>query len=79
MADWVWKGVYTKVFGPSCQLLLNKIFDPITPSMRKGNNDGEEKNAFQQCQLMFKITEVYKILLLYFASKIFSLLVNAFL
>ena len=41
MADWVWKGVYPLVFGCSKQLLLNKFFDPSTPSMRKGS-DGEK-------------------------------------
>ena len=29
-----------KVFGHSKQLLLNKFFDPSTPSMRKGRNGG---------------------------------------
>ena len=43
MADGVWKGVYPKFFGHSNQLLLNKFFDPSTPSMRKGR-DGGEKN-----------------------------------
>ena len=32
------------VFGRSEQLLLNKFFDPSTPSMRKGR-DGGEKNG----------------------------------
>ena len=36
MGDGVWKGVYTQVFGRSRQLSLNKLFDPSTPSMRKG-------------------------------------------
>ena len=36
MADGVWKGVYPWVFGHSKQLSLNKLFDPSTPSMRKG-------------------------------------------
>ena len=35
MAERVWKGVYPKVFGSSCQHSLNKFFDPSTPSMRK--------------------------------------------
>ena len=42
MADGVWKGIYPKVFGRSKQLLLNKFFDPSTPSMRKVD-DGEKK------------------------------------
>ena len=42
MADRVWKGVYPKVFRRAHQLLLNKFFDPSTPSMRKVD-DGEEK------------------------------------
>merc|ERR1711923_62259 len=42
MADGVWKGVYPQVLGRSRQLLLNKFFDPGTPSMRKVD-DGEER------------------------------------
>ena len=38
MAD----GVY-KVFGHSKQLLLNKFFDPSTPSMRKGRDGANGK------------------------------------
>ena len=41
MTDGVWKGVYPLVFGRSKQILLNKFFDPSTPSMRKGR-DGEK-------------------------------------
>ena len=41
-SDGVWKGMYPQVFGRSRQLLLNKFFDPSTPSMRKGC-DGEEE------------------------------------
>ena len=41
MADGVWKVVNPLVFGRSRQLLLNKFFDPSTPSMRKGR-DGEK-------------------------------------
>ena len=41
MADRVWKGVYSQVFGRSHQLLQNKFLDPNTPSTRKV--DGEEK------------------------------------
>ena len=33
MADGVWKGVQSLVIGRSNQLLLNKFFDPSTPSM----------------------------------------------
>ena len=42
MADGVWEGVYPKVLRCSRQLLLNKYFDPSTPSMRKGR-DGEKR------------------------------------
>ena len=38
MADGVWKEVYR-------QLLLNRFFDTITPSMKKGRNGGEKKNG----------------------------------
>ena len=41
MADRVWKGVYSRGFGHSKILSLNKFFDPSTPSMRKV--DDEEK------------------------------------
>ena len=41
MADGVWKGGYPYVFGRSKQLLLNKFFDPSTPSMRKGRDGGK--------------------------------------
>jgi len=41
MAEGIWKGVNPKVFGRSKQLLLNKFFDPSTPSMRKGRDGGE--------------------------------------
>ena len=40
MADGVWNGVNHQVLGRSKQFSLNKFFDPITPSMRKGC-DGE--------------------------------------
>ena len=43
MADGVWKGVQPQVFGRYEHLLLNKVFDSGTPSMRKGR-DGETKN-----------------------------------
>ena len=45
MADGVWKGVYPYVFGHSKQLLLNKFFNPSTPSMRKGRNGGEKTDG----------------------------------
>ena len=45
MADGVWKGVYPQVFGHSKQLLLNKFFDPSTPSMRKVRDGGEKKTG----------------------------------
>ena len=41
MADGVWKGVQSLVIGRSRKLLLNKFFDPSTPSMRKGRDGGE--------------------------------------
>ena len=41
MDNGVRKGVYSQIFGYSRQLLLNKLFDPSTPSMRKGR-DGEK-------------------------------------
>ena len=34
MADGVWKGVNPEIFGRSKQLLLNKFYDPSTPSIR---------------------------------------------
>ena len=44
MSDRFWKCVNTtKVFGRSCQLLLNKFLEPSTPSMRKVDNEGEEQ------------------------------------
>ena len=65
MADGVWKGVNLQVFGHSKQLLLNKFFDPSTPSMRKGR-DGEKRpavdrpnadrwNAARSCQFSYYI------------------------
>ena len=44
MADGVWKGVHASIFGHSKQLLVNKFFDPSTPSVRKDNcgENGEE-------------------------------------
>ena len=45
MAEGVWKGVYPWVFGRSNQLLLNKFFDPSTPSMRKGRDGGKKKRG----------------------------------
>ena len=48
MADRVWKS--EKVFGHSKQLLVNKFFDPSTPSVRKGNSGetGEEKKRLMK-------------------------------
>ena len=46
MADRVWKGVLSEVIGRSDRLLLNKLFDPSTPSMRKGH-DGDKKNGME--------------------------------
>ena len=42
MADGVWKGVQSYVIGHSNQLLLNRFFDPSTPSKRKVDA-GEKK------------------------------------
>ena len=42
MANGIWKRISLLVLGSSKQLLLNKFFDPSTPSMRKGR-DGEKK------------------------------------
>ena len=51
MADVVWKSVYPEVFGYSKQLLLNKFFDPSTPSMRKcpdgGKKGGKKKRLMK--------------------------------
>ena len=52
MADGVWKGVYSKVFGRSPQLLQNKFLDPSTPSLRKGCVG--EKNSVQGGYMLFK-------------------------
>ena len=41
MADGVWNSVYPMVYGRSKELLLNKFFDPSTPSMRKGRDGGK--------------------------------------
>merc|ERR1712030_305998 len=43
MADGVWKGVQPQVIGHFKQLLLNKFFDPSTPSMRKVDDGEKEK------------------------------------
>ena len=54
MSDGVWKG---KGFGHSKQLLLNKFFDPSTPSMRKGRDRGKktEKNGGWDKKRLMKI------------------------
>ena len=41
MADGIWKGGYSPIFGHSMQLSLNKFFDPSTPSKREGGNEGK--------------------------------------
>ena len=46
MADGVWKGVQPKVIGHFEPLLLNKFFDPSTPSMRKGRDGEGLKDTF---------------------------------
>ena len=43
MANQVWKGFYFYVFGRSCQLLINKLFDASPPSMRKVDNVKKKK------------------------------------
>ena len=43
MADGVWKGVQPEVIGHFKQLLLNKFFDPSTPSTRKVDNGEKRK------------------------------------
>ena len=45
MADGVLKVVYPLDFGCPRQLLLNKFFDPSTPSMRKGDDGEKGKNG----------------------------------
>ena len=52
MADGVWKGVYPLVVGRSKQLLLNKFFDPSTPSMRKVDNGGEKMGGGNPKKIM---------------------------
>ena len=54
MADGVWKGVYSQVFGHSKQLLLNKFFDSITPSMKKVEG-GEKWGKKQEIKIMLEI------------------------
>ena len=49
MADEVWKGVQPLVIGHFEPLLLNKFFDPGTPSMRKGR-DGEDQEWYPRDQ-----------------------------
>ena len=41
MADGVWKGVYTKVFGSSGQLLQNKNSDSSSQPRRKVDHGGK--------------------------------------
>ena len=48
MADGVLKGIYSEIFGRSHQLSQNKLFDPSTPSMRKGHNRGEKTGKKKQ-------------------------------
>ena len=40
MADGIWNGARPEIVGRCRQLLLNKFFDPSTPSMRKGDDGG---------------------------------------
>ena len=37
------KGSSPLIFGPSCQLLLNKFIDPSTPSMKKVDDREKKK------------------------------------
>ena len=65
MADSVWKGVYPWVLGRSCQLLLNKFFDPSIPSMRKVD-DGKRKEKKRKKRMTFlvattSLTAVYRL------------------
>ena len=45
MAHGVWKGIYSEVLGHSKQLLLNRVFDPSTPSMRNMQPPAKNKRA----------------------------------
>ena len=45
MADRVWKGVYSRGFGHSKILSLNKFFDPSTPSMKKVATEKKKKGG----------------------------------
>ena len=45
-----------KVFGRSCQLLLNKFFDPNTPSVGKGCG-GEEDEKKRENKLGLKMCQ----------------------
>ena len=40
-----WSGAYTEVCGCSKQLLLNKFFDPSTPSFRRGRDRKTRKTG----------------------------------
>ena len=58
MADGVWKGVNGH-FEP---LSLNKFLDPSTPSMRKGDDRGEQKYREKRGggeKIMMKIVATY--------------------
>ena len=56
MADGVWKGVNPQVLGRSCQLSLNKFFDPSALSMRKVDDGKRKENNvvfsghYRRCQ-----------------------------
>ena len=45
MANRVWKGVQPEVIGHFEALLLNKFFDPSTPSMRNIESPAKSKMA----------------------------------
>ena len=53
MADGVWKGVYPKVFGRSCQLSQNKFFDPSAPSMRKVDDRKRKEKKKKEKNVVF--------------------------
>ena len=57
MANKIWKGVYPKVFGHTKQLLLNKFFDPSTPSMRKGC-DGRKKTGKKRVEITKRMVKI---------------------
>ena len=45
LQHWVWKGVFSSVFGRSLQVVQNKFFEPSTSSMRKVDDRGNRKKS----------------------------------